>query len=72
MAIKFIIGITNSFPVTPWGVHVGVVVQLPSNKIVVELGSYKEKAHIDAAVRQIILAIKDDSEGNRTGILRKY
>jgi hypothetical protein len=65
MAIKFIISIINSFPVTPWGAHIGVVVEQPSNKIVIDLGRYKEKSHIDAAVREIISSTSDSNEGNR-------
>ena len=56
MAIKSIISIINSFPVTPLGVHIGVVVEQPSKKTVIELGRYQEKSHIDAAVREIISA----------------
>jgi hypothetical protein len=60
MAIKFIITIINAFPVSPLGVHIGVVVEKPSGTIVVELARYKEKSHVDAAVREIISALSDD------------
>jgi hypothetical protein len=63
ISIKFIISIIDAFPVTPWGVHIGVVVVQPSNQIVIELGQYKEKAHVDAGIRQITYPNGDNSVG---------
>ena len=63
ISIKFIISIIDLFPVTPWGVQIGIVVVQPSNQVVVELGRYKEKAHVEAAIRQIIYPNGDNSVG---------
>ena len=63
ISIKFIISIIDYFPVTPWGVHIGVVVVQPSGQVVIDLGKYKEKAYVDAAIRQIIYPNGDNSVG---------
>ena len=71
MAIKFIISIINAFPVSPRGVHIGVVVEQPSNRIMVELARYKEKSNVDAAVREIISSLSDDDKGGTSPIGKK-
>ena len=63
ISIKFIISIIDAFPVTPWGVQIGVVVVQPSSQIVIDLGEYKEKAHVDAAIRQVVYPNGDNSVG---------
>lgn len=63
ISIKFIISIIDAFPVTPWGVHIGVIVVQPTNQIVIELGRYKEKANVDASIRQVIYPNGDNSVG---------
>lgn len=63
ISIKFIISIVDAFPVTPWGVQIGVVVVQPSAQVVIELGRYKEKSHVNAAIRQIIYPNGDNSVG---------
>jgi collagen type XII alpha len=63
ISISFIIDIIDSFPVTPWGVQIGFVVVQPADQIVVELGDYKEKAHVDAAIRQVVYPNGDNSVG---------
>lgn len=68
MAIKFIGSIIDAFPVSPLGVHIGVVVELPANTIVIELGQYKEKPNVDAAVREIISAASDSGDGAPSGV----
>jgi collagen type XII alpha len=63
ISINFIIDIIDSFPVTPWGVQIGFVVVQPADQIVVDLGDYKEKAHVDAAIRQVVYPNGDNSVG---------
>lgn len=63
ISIKFIISIIDSFPVTPWSFQIGVIVVQPSDQIVIELGQYKEKAHVDAGIRQIFYPNGDNSVG---------
>ena len=63
ISVKFIISVIDAFPVTPWGVHIGVVVVQPAYQIIIDLGQYKEKAYIDAAIRQIIYPNGDNSVG---------
>ncbi len=69
--IRFIINIINSFPVSPLGVHTGVVVQQPSNRFVIDLGRYKEKPHVDSAVREIISSLSDIN-GKKRSVVRRY
>ena len=63
LSLNFIISIVNQFPVTPLGVHVGVIVVQPSNQVVIELGLYKEKFTVNGAIRQIPYPNGDNSVG---------
>ena len=63
ISIKFIISIIDSFPVTPWSFQIGVIVVQPSDQIVIDLGQYKEKAHVGGGIRQIFYPNGDNSVG---------
>ncbi len=63
ISVKFITSVIDAFPVTPWGVHIGAVVVQPAYQIVIDLGQYKEKAYVDAAIRQILYPNGDNSVG---------
>ena len=63
LSIKFIINIIDAFPVTPWGVQIGVIVVQPSNQVAIDIGVYKEKANVDARIRLIPYPNGDNSVG---------
>ena len=63
LSLNFIISIVNAFPLSPLGVHVGIVVVQPTKQVVVELGLYKEKPSVNAAIRQIPYPNGDNSVG---------